>query len=221
MGRHQRAQPALHKVGLGPALMIRSASPSLSPAPALKWKEPSLECGSSLPLFRAADSSAVVIRHDESWRAKAATSRRTPKFQGFRNEGEGTKGLGAPPRFLHISTPPALKWKEPILECGSSLPLSRPEARLRSTSRQLAGEGRAVASYRTLDFLHFCPGSPSPFKTIARTTRPVRALYDRVKGFGAHGRHVRSRESQNWARSLPGVSLGRRKVNHGNSGLES
>jgi hypothetical protein len=44
---------------------------------------------------------------------------------------------------LHNSTPPVLKWKEPSLECGSSLPLSRPEARFRSTSRQQAGEGQS------------------------------------------------------------------------------
>jgi hypothetical protein len=42
--------------------------------------------------------------------------------------------------FLHISTPPARKWQEPSLECGSSLPLFRPEARFRSTSRQQAGD---------------------------------------------------------------------------------
>src|SRR5271157_3009886 len=34
MGRHQREQPALRKVGFGPALMIRSASRSLSAPPA-------------------------------------------------------------------------------------------------------------------------------------------------------------------------------------------
>ena len=51
--------------------------------------------------------------------------------------------------FYTISTPPALRWKEPSMECGSSLPLSRPEARSGPRLASKLAKDRAVASYRT------------------------------------------------------------------------
>ena len=91
---------------------------------------------------------------------------RSRPFEGQHHKAPGFAGL----EFLHIGTPLALKWQEPSLECGSSLPLSRPQACYRTPYH-------GPCAYSHEDNRHLknvetpCPGFPGGILTAPSSIR--------------------------------------------------